>query len=64
MRSHLSVADLAQPAARGGRAAGASSLPAGHAAVLEVDRTVNNHGLVGLGGRQVLPAAEILGGAG
>nr|WP_019355171.1 IS481 family transposase [Streptomyces sp. AA1529] len=60
-RSHLSVADLARLAARGGRAAGPSPLPAGDAAAFEVDRTVNNHGLVGLGGRQVL-AAEILGG--
>ncbi|WP_409000632.1 IS481 family transposase [Streptomyces europaeiscabiei] len=61
VRSHLSVADLAQLAARGGRAAGPSPLPAGDGAAFEVDRTVNNHGLVGLGGRQVL-AAEILGG--
>ncbi|MFF6954844.1 IS481 family transposase [Streptomyces iakyrus] len=61
VRSHLSVADLAQLAARGGRAAGPSPLPAGDGAAFEVDRTVNSHGLVGLGGRQVL-AAEILGG--
>ncbi len=61
VRSHLSVADLAQLAARGGRAAGPSPLPAGDGAAFELDRTVNNHGLVGLGGRQVL-AAEILGG--
>ncbi|MER6121095.1 IS481 family transposase [Streptomyces sp. NPDC001795] len=61
VRSHLSVADLAQLAARGGRAAGPSPLPAGDGAAFEVDRSVNNHGLVGLGGRQVL-AAEILGG--
>lgn len=53
VRSHLSVADLAQLAARGGRAAGPSPLPAGDGAAFEVDRTVNNHGLVGLGGRQV-----------
>ena len=61
VRSHLSVADLAQLAARGGRAAGPSPLPTGDGAAFEVDRTVNSHGLVGLGGRQVL-AAEILGG--
>ncbi|MFI1337006.1 IS481 family transposase [Streptomyces sp. NPDC020845] len=61
VRSHLSVADLAQLAARGGRAAGPSPLPAGDGAAFEVDRSVNNSGLVGLGGRQVL-AAEILGG--
>ncbi|WP_262706422.1 MULTISPECIES: IS481 family transposase [Streptomyces] len=61
VRSHLSVADLAQLAARGGRAAGPAPLPAGDASAFEVDRVVNNSGLVNLGGRQVL-AAEILGG--
>ncbi|WP_435847221.1 IS481 family transposase [Streptomyces hygroscopicus] len=61
VRSHLSVADLTQLAARGGRAAGPSPLPAGDGEAFEVDRTVNNAGLVGLGGHQVL-AAEILGG--
>ncbi|MEV0694644.1 IS481 family transposase [Streptomyces sp. NPDC050388] len=61
VRSHLSVADLGRLAARGGRAAGPPPLPAGDGAAFEVDRTVNNSGLVGLGGRQVL-AAEILGG--
>jgi transposase InsO family protein len=63
VRSHLSAADLAQLAARGGRAAGPAPLPAGDAAAFEVDRVVNSSGLVGLGGRQVL-AAEILGGRG
>jgi transposase InsO family protein len=61
VRSHLSVADLGRLAARGGRAAGPAPLPAGDAAAFEVDRVVNNSGLVGLGGHQVL-AAEILGG--
>ncbi|MEV7347278.1 IS481 family transposase [Streptomyces sp. NPDC093544] len=61
VRSHLSVSDLVVLAARGGRAAGPSPLPAGDAAAFEVDRVVNNGGLVGLGGHQVL-AAEILGG--
>ncbi|MCX5248944.1 IS481 family transposase [Streptomyces sp. NBC_00201] len=61
VRSHLSVSDLTQLAARGGRAAGPSPLPAGDAVAFEVDRVVNNGGLVGLGGYQVL-AAEILGG--
>ncbi|WP_399077947.1 IS481 family transposase [Streptomyces zaehneri] len=61
VRSHLSVADLAQLAARGGRVAGPAPLPAGDAAAFEVDRVVNNGGLVGLAGRQVL-VAEILGG--
>ncbi|MFJ9816599.1 hypothetical protein ACIRU3_15255 [Streptomyces sp. NPDC101151] len=44
-----------------GRPAGLSPLPAGDASAFEVDRVVNNSGLVGLGGHQVL-AAEILGG--
>ncbi|MFC8838505.1 IS481 family transposase [Streptomyces griseoincarnatus] len=61
VRSHLSVADLQRLAARGGRAAGPSPLPAGDGVAFEVDRVVNNSGLVGLGGHQVL-AAEILGG--
>lgn len=61
VRSHLSVADLAKLAARGGRAAGPAPLPTGDASGFEVDRVVNNSGLVNLGGRQVL-AAEILGG--
>lgn len=61
VRSHLSVADLGRLAARGGRPAGPAPLPAGDGAAFEVDRVVNNSGLVGLGGHQVL-AAEILGG--
>jgi transposase InsO family protein len=61
VRSHLSVADLDRLAARGGRVAGPPPLPVGGGAGFEVDRTVNNSGLVGLGGHQVL-AAEILGG--
>jgi transposase InsO family protein len=61
VRSHLSVADLGRLAARGGRAAGPPPLPAGDGAAFEVDRVVNNSGLVGLGGNQAL-VAEILGG--
>lgn len=61
VRSHLSVADLGRLAARGGRAGGPAPLPVGDGAAFEVDRVVNNSGLVGLGGHQVL-AAEILGG--
>lgn len=41
VRSHLSVADLAQLAARGGRAAGPSPLPTGDGAAFEVDRTLS-----------------------
>ncbi|RSS08974.1 IS481 family transposase, partial [Streptomyces sp. WAC08401] len=42
-------------------AAGPPPLPTGDGVAFEVDRVVNNSGLVGLGGHQVL-AAEILGG--
>jgi transposase InsO family protein len=60
LRSHLSVADLAQLTHHGALAAGPPPLPPAEAgAAIEVDRAVNNSGLVGLGGRQVL-AAEIL----
>jgi transposase InsO family protein len=60
LRSHLSVADLAQLIKDGAIAAGPPPLPPAEAgAAIEVDRAVNNSGLVGLGGRQVL-AAEIL----
>ncbi|MFI9428153.1 IS481 family transposase [Streptomyces achromogenes] len=61
VRSHLSMADLGRLAARGGRPARPPPLPAGDGAAFEVDRVVNNSGLVGLGGHQVL-AAETLGG--
>ena len=62
LRSHCSAADLAQLQRAGATAAGPPPLPAvtrGDGGALEVDRTVNNTGLVGLGGRQLL-AAEIL----
>jgi hypothetical protein len=60
LRSHLSVADLAELAHDGASPAGPPPLPpAEDGAAIEVDRAVNNSGLVGLGGRQVL-AAEIL----
>lgn len=63
LRSHLSTADLAALAAQGGRQAGPPPLPQAEAGpdAVEVERTVNTHGIVGLGGRQVL-AANILGG--
>jgi transposase InsO family protein len=62
LRSHLSSADLTGLAQQGALAAGPPPLPPPEdGAAIEVDRAVNNSGLVGLGGRQVL-AAEILGG--
>jgi transposase InsO family protein len=62
LRSHLSTADLAQLAQQGAIAAGPPPLPpAQDGTAIEVDRAVNNSGLVGLAGKQVL-AAEILGG--
>jgi len=62
LRSHLSTADLAQLAADGALPAGPPPLPLeAEGAAIEVDRAVNNSGLVGLAGKQVL-AAEILGG--
>jgi transposase InsO family protein len=62
LRSHFSTADLAALAARGGRQAGPPPLPLTEpGAVVEVDRTVNAAGCVGLAGRQLL-AAEILAG--
>jgi transposase InsO family protein len=62
LRSHLSVADLAQLGKQGAVAAGPPPLPpAEDGAAIEVDRAVNNSGIISLAGRQVL-AAEILGG--
>ncbi|MFI6504399.1 IS481 family transposase [Nonomuraea typhae] len=63
VRSHFSTADLAVLAARGARKAGPPPLPAVEegGSAIEVERTVNRCGLVGLGGRMVL-AAEILNG--
>ncbi|MEV4672139.1 hypothetical protein AB0K34_10855 [Actinomadura sp. NPDC049382] len=60
VRSHLSTADLTALAARSARKAGPPPLPpAEDGDAVEVDRTVNKDGNVGLGGRMV-PAAEIL----
>jgi transposase InsO family protein len=64
-RSHLSITDLAALARDGGRSAGPSPLPVAvngaPAGAVEVDRTVNRCGQVGLGPHTVL-AAEILAG--
>jgi hypothetical protein len=62
VRSHLSTTDLAALTTTGGRPAGPSPLPqAQPGAVLEVDRTVSQGGLVSLGQHRLL-AAEILSG--
>jgi transposase InsO family protein len=64
-RSHLSVNDLEALRRNGGRPAGPSPLPRSPAGStlgpVEVDRTVNNAGRVGLGQHTVI-AAEILAG--
>jgi hypothetical protein len=62
VRSHFSTADLTVLAARGARKAGPSPLPpVEEGTAIEVERTVNRSGLVGLAGQAVL-AAEILNG--
>ena len=48
--SRLGVAELARLAAAGGRPAGPSPLPAGTGTAVEIERTVNACGLVGLAG--------------
>src|SRR4051794_5861046 len=62
LRSHFSTSDLAQLRRQGARPAGPPPLPPVEPGVaVELDRAVNNSGLVGLAGTQVL-AAEILAG--
>ena len=62
LRSHFSTSDLDQLRRQGATPAGPPPLPLGEdGAAVEVDRAVNNTGLVGLAGKQIL-AAEILGG--
>lgn len=63
VRSHLSSADLATLAARGGRPAGPSPLPPPDpdTTALEADRTVNRNGNITLG-QQVVLIADILAG--
>ena len=51
--SRLGATDLARLAAAGARPAGPSPLPAGTTAAVEVDRTVNASGLIGLADHQV-----------
>ncbi len=59
--SRLGVADLARLAANGARPAGPCPLPAGKGAVIEVDRTVNASGVVGLAGDQVSVGFQLAG---
>jgi transposase InsO family protein len=62
LRSHLSTVDLARLAREGAVGAGPPPLPLEpEKTAIEVDRAVNNSGMISLAGRQVL-AAEILGG--
>lgn len=63
LRSHFSTADLAELTRQGATPAGPPPLPPvdPDGGAVEVDRAVNNSGLVGLAGKQIL-AAEILGG--
>jgi transposase InsO family protein len=59
--SRLGLPELARLKANGARPAGASPLPAGDGAVIEVDRTVNASGLAGLAGRQVSVGFQLAG---
>jgi transposase InsO family protein len=62
LRSHFSTSDLEELRRQGATPAGPPPLPPSeHGTAVEVDRAVNNSGLVGLAGKQIL-AAEILGG--
>jgi transposase InsO family protein len=59
--SRLGVTELARLAADGARPAGPSPLPTGKGAVIEVDRTVNATGLVGLAGSQIGVGSQLAG---
>ena len=59
--SRLGVAELARLAAGGARPASPTPLPTGDRAVIEVDRTVNATGLVGLAGRQFGVGSQLAG---
>ena len=59
--SRLGVADLARLAAAGARPAGPSPLLAGTGTAVEVERTVNAAGLVGLAGAQVNVGYQLAG---
>jgi transposase InsO family protein len=59
--SRLGLTELARLAASGARPAGPCPLPAGDGAVIEVDRTVNATGLVGLAGDQISVGIQLAG---
>ena len=59
--SRLGVAELARLASAGARPAGPSPLLAGTAAAVEIERTVNACGLVGLAGAQVSVGYQLAG---
>jgi len=59
--SRLGVTELARLAAAGARQAGPSPLPIGTTAVIEVDRTVNASGLIGLADQQVSVGLQLAG---
>jgi transposase InsO family protein len=59
--SRLGAAELIRLAAGGGRPAGPSPLLAGTGAAVEVERTVNANGLVGLAGAQVSVGYQLAG---
>jgi transposase InsO family protein len=59
--SRLGITELSRLAASGGRPAAPCPLPAGKAAVIEVDRTVNASGLVGLAQKQVSVGFQLAG---
>jgi transposase InsO family protein len=59
--SRLGIAELSRLAANGGRLADPCPLPAGKAAVIEVDRTVNASGVIGLAQEQVSVGFQLAG---
>ena len=59
--SRLGVTELARLAADGARPAGPSPLPSGTGLAIEVERTVNGVGLVGLAGTQLKVGYEFAG---
>jgi len=59
--SRLGITELARLAAAGARPAGPSPLLAGTGSAIEIERTVNAHGLAGLAGAQVSVGCQLAG---